>query len=54
VIGIEASPMDAAMASLLRHPSVALAAALCLEGDERTLAWQMELTAIPAPGRSRP
>lgn len=35
--------------SLLRHPSVARAAALCVEDEERTLAWQTELTAIPAP-----
>lgn len=31
------------------HPAVARAAALCLERDEETLAWQMELTAVPAP-----
>lgn len=41
--------MDATLSSLLRHPAVARASALCRADDERTLAWQMELTAIPAP-----
>ncbi|MHB1194967.1 MAG: M20/M25/M40 family metallo-hydrolase [Longimicrobiales bacterium] len=41
--------MDASLSSLLRHPAVARASALCREQDERTLAWQMELTSIPAP-----
>jgi tripeptide aminopeptidase len=41
--------MDASLASLLRHPAVARASALCRTEDERTLGWQMELTAIPAP-----
>lgn len=41
--------MDSALASLLHHPRVARASALCRAEDERTLAWQMELTAIPAP-----
>jgi acetylornithine deacetylase/succinyl-diaminopimelate desuccinylase-like protein len=41
--------MDATLASALRHPAVARASALCRDEDERTLAWQMELTSIPAP-----
>lgn len=41
--------MDTSIPSLLRHPAVARASALCRADDERTLAWQMELTAIPAP-----
>lgn len=41
--------MDLDRASLLRDPSVARAAALCVEDDERTLAWQTELTTIAAP-----
>ncbi len=41
--------MDVSLASLLRHPAVARASTLCREQDERTLAWQIELTSIPAP-----
>jgi acetylornithine deacetylase/succinyl-diaminopimelate desuccinylase-like protein len=41
--------MDDTLSVLLRHPSVERASALCRGHDERTLAWQMELTAIPAP-----
>ncbi|HSW28418.1 MAG TPA: M20/M25/M40 family metallo-hydrolase [Longimicrobiales bacterium] len=41
--------MDVSLASLLRHPTVVRASALCRDADERTLASQIELTSIPAP-----
>ncbi|NJD17772.1 MAG: M20/M25/M40 family metallo-hydrolase, partial [Gemmatimonadetes bacterium] len=41
--------MDASLADLVRRPDVARASRICREQDERTLAWQMMLTAVPAP-----
>lgn len=41
--------MDEALSDLMNHPACAHATSICRDDDEQTLAWQMELTAIPAP-----